>query len=49
MAKCDRCGKYTDDIFEIDKEHLCWFCFKKQDLKDQRDWEDDPITEESEE
>ncbi len=43
MAYCNRCHKETDDIFQIDRECLCRTCFKKQDLKDQRDWEDDPV------
>ena len=40
---CTKCGHSIDyhGAFNIDKDHLCWFCFKKQDLKDQRDWEED--------
>lgn len=38
--RCTRCGD-NDAKFRIDGEDLCWICFKKQDLKDQRDWEDD--------
>ena len=47
MTKCDRCGKETDYLADYLGEKLCWFCWKKQDLYGQRDWEDDP--EESEE
>lgn len=42
MAKCTRCGNDKAE-FRIDGEDLCRLCFKKQDLKDQRDWEDDPV------
>lgn len=40
---CTRCGWEIDyhGAFDIDGDHLCWSCFKKEDLKDQRDWEDD--------
>ena len=47
---CSRCGHPIDyhGAFNIDKDHLCWLCFKKQDLKDQRDWEDGPKREDDE-
>ena len=48
MAFCNRCGKETTSVFQLDREILCGFCFKKQDLKDQRDWEDDPENESEE-
>lgn len=47
MAKCTRCGNDKAE-FRIDGDHLCWLCFKKQDLKDQRDWEDDESEEDEE-
>lgn len=48
---CSRCGKEIDyhGAFDIDSDHLCWLCFKKEDLKDQRDWEDDEDYEEEDE
>ena len=48
MACCSRCHEETENIFQIDRECLCWKCFKMQDMKDQRDWEDDPISESEE-
>ena len=49
MGRCMRCGKQTEEILIYDGQELCRLCWKKQDLKDQRDWEDDPVRNESEE
>jgi NMD protein affecting ribosome stability and mRNA decay len=45
MAKCDRCGKEEEHLADYLGEKLCRICWKKQDLYDQRDWEDDPENE----
>lgn len=37
MARCDRCGKEERDLMPYMDEQLCWHCWKKQDLEDQRD------------
>ena len=39
---CTRCGSEADHhgLMFDDGEKLCWWCWKKQDLKDQRDWEE---------
>ena len=40
---CDRCKKEADyhGYFVIDKEFLCWYCFKKQEIKDGHEDEDE--------
>jgi len=43
--KCERCGQETDEEMVYDGMKLCRLCWKKQDLHDQRDWEDDPRSE----
>lgn len=51
MKKCKDCGKniYGEKIFSYCEETpLCWFCMKKRQLKDERDWEDDERNEEEE-
>lgn len=56
MAKCDRCGRDENQptltghtgLMPYMDENLCWYCWKKQDLHDQRDWEDDPECESEE-
>ena len=40
MCKCDRCGKEEKALMPYMDENLCWHCWKKQDLKDQRDGEE---------
>ena len=51
MIKCCWCDKHLKEDYCFDEfgRPICKLCWKKQDLKDQRDWEDDPVTDESEE
>lgn len=46
LGCCQKCGKYIgfDGAFNYAEEtNLCWTCMKKMQLKDERDWEDDPV------
>lgn len=40
---CDWCEQKFDrhGKFYLDRSCICWLCFKKQQLKDTRDWEDE--------
>jgi hypothetical protein len=50
MAKCEKCGRETEKIYSYDDyDCLCWWCMKPMQLKDERDWEDDPITDDESE
>ena len=35
--KCERCGKEADrhGLYNIIGEHVCWWCMKKEELKDE--------------
>ena len=48
MDICSRCGKPIDKhgAFDIDYEHLCWFCFKQDEIKNERDWDEDTYCDE---
>lgn len=34
---CSRCGNVIDyhGAFDIDKDHLCWYCFKEDDIRNE--------------
>ena len=41
--KCSRCGRIINDntCFVSDKSIICNTCFKIEQIKDSRDWEDE--------
>ena len=39
---CDRCRKVcTDEPLYSDGQKICWWCFKKEEIKNERDWPED--------
>lgn len=38
---CEKCGKEkVTSLFEVDGVKMCWFCFKKEEIKNERDWDE---------
>ena len=50
MKRCVKCSKIiaSDAMYDEWNRPLCFHCWKLQDLKDERDSEDDPWTKEDE-